>query len=51
MNELGPYTPPLSVWKLVEESVAPEKLPVVRSCLGESKIDYCNDLRFEVSIN
>nr|XP_039262246.1 coiled-coil domain-containing protein 24-like [Styela clava] len=44
------YSPPLCVWEVIEESVSAEKVPVIRTLLGESKVDYANDLRNELNI-
>lgn len=48
VQRLEPYKPPFSVWKLVESIVPVKELPIVKSYVGESLIDYCTDLRNEV---
>lgn len=48
MEKKGIYTPPLCVWKVIEESASPEKHSIIRSLIGISKLEYAADLRIEV---
>nr|CAB3260933.1 uncharacterized protein LOC100176344 [Phallusia mammillata] len=49
-EKLEPYKPPFSVVFLIESIVSREELHLVRSYLGESSIEYCNDLRQELDM-
>ena len=39
---------PFAVWGLIQSVVPASELPLVRSRIGESLIEYCIDLRAEV---
>ena len=43
------YTPPLSLWKLVEQNVSPKEQDEIRSMLGTSLIDTTLELHSEVN--
>jgi len=49
VQKFEPYKAPFSVWKLIETLVPPKELPMIKSYVGESSIEYCIDLRNEVS--
>jgi len=46
--KLQPYEPPFSAVGVIQSCVPQAQLPLVFSCLGESSIEYCRDLRQEV---
>ena len=50
VQKLEPYEPPFSVWKFIEAQVPSKELPLVKSYIGESSIEYCVDLRNEVNV-
>ncbi|CAK8681439.1 unnamed protein product [Clavelina lepadiformis] len=47
-EKLEPFKPPFSVWELIKLTVPPGELHLIKSFLGESKIEYCMDLRNEL---
>ena len=49
ISDTWTYTPPLSLWKLVEQTVSPEEQEEIRSMLGTSLIENTLDLHNEVT--
>ena len=50
VQKFEPYKPPFSVWKLIESQVPGGELPLVKSYIGESSVEYCIDLHNEVNL-
>ncbi|KAK7483462.1 hypothetical protein BaRGS_00025261 [Batillaria attramentaria] len=46
----GAYTPPLSLWQLVEQHVSPSEQEEIKSMLGASLVDQTLELRNEINL-
>ena len=49
-NNLQSYQGPFAVWGLIQSIVPQSEMPLIRSHIGESLVEYCSDLRIEVTI-